>query len=432
MKKTKVWKITGLLMITAAVFTAISGCRRMDPDTEIQRKTTEEQYTVAWWGNKVRNDRTLQALDQYQESGVTVKGSSYLWEDYWNEMAALAAGRKLPDIIQMDMSYLKLYVQKEQLLDLSPYIENGMIDTTYIADDIIQMGQVEDGIYGIPTGMSAQCLFYNKTLLDEYDISISDHMTLDEFIALAREVFEKTGYRANLFHYGLYMEPYARVNGIENGEIFGGTSAEDYVPYFELLKQGVEEGWQITPYQANDTDGVEDDPMVYGTGPENMAWCTINGSAMLTAYQSAAGSKTDIALTTIPTTDPKKSNYVKPAMYFSVSADVKDPDGVIKLFDYLFNSEDAAQILVAERGIPVSSKISETILPLLSEQEQENVMFVEQVVLPNCSPMPPLPSESGNDIQELLRKLEEKVKYGEYTPQEAAEAYFSGANEMYQ
>lgn len=46
--------------------------------------------------------------------------------------------------------------------------------------------------------------------------------------------------------------------------------------------------------------------------------------------------------------------------------------------------------------------------------------------------MPPFPVEGSTEAQDLLRKLEEKVKYGEYTAQEAADEYFTEANKMLQ
>ena len=228
------------------------------------------------------------------------------------------------------------------------------------------------------------------------------------------------------------MDMYARANDIQATDKLGGDSAEDYLPYFETLEIGIKEGWQISPSQAADTDSVEEDPMVYGSNPDNMTWCTINGSAQLTAYQAAAPEGTEIALTTIPTTDPQKSNYVKPAMYFSVSADTKNPEEAVKLLNYLTNSEDAYNILLAERGVPASTAISDAIMDKLSPAEQENANFVNNVILPNSSPMPPFPVEGSTEAQDLLRKLEEKVKYGEYTAQQAADEYFTEANKMLQ
>lgn len=86
-------------------------------------------------------------------------------------------------------------MQNEQLLDLNPYIESGALDVSNISDDVLAMGEIGDGNYGIAAGLNAGCLLYNKTLLDENGITLKDNMTLDEFIEVAKEVTEKTGYR---------------------------------------------------------------------------------------------------------------------------------------------------------------------------------------------------------------------------------------------
>lgn len=427
LKKAAVLAIAGAMAVTSLAACGGSGSGK---DSE---GGSSDSLTMAWWGNQVRNERTQQALDAYkEESGITVSGQFYQWGDYWSKMATSAAGKKMPDVIQMDMSYIQQYVDKGQLLDLTPYIEDGTLDTSNISEDIVNMGKVGDGIYGIAAGTSASCMFYNKTLLDELGITINDNMTLDEFIDISKQVYEETGYRSNLYHYGLYMDMYARANDIQASDKLGGDSADDYLPYFETLETGIKEGWQISPSQAADTDSVEEDPMVYGSNPDNMTWCTINGSAQLTAYQVAAPEGTEIALTTIPTTDPQKSNYVKPAMYFSVSADTANPEEAVKLLNYLTNSETAYDILLAERGVPASTAISEAIMDKLSPAEQENANFVNNVIAPNSSPMPPFPVEGSTEAQDLLRKLEEKVKYGEYTAQQAADEYFTEANKMLQ
>ena len=393
MKKKSLKKAAVLAIAGAMAVTSLAACGGSGSGKDSEGGSSDS-LTMAWWGNQVRNERTQQALDAYkEESGITVSGQFYQWGDYWSKMATSAAGKKMPDVIQMDMSYIQQYVDKGQLLDLTPYIEDGTQDTSNISEDIVNMGKVGDGIYGIAAGTSASCMFYNKTLLDELGITINDNMTLDEFIDISKQVYEETGYRSNLYHYGLYMDMYARANDIQASDKLGGDSADDYLPYFETLETGIKEGWQISPSQAADTDS---------------------------------------ALTTIPTTDPQKSNYVKPAMYFSVSADTANPEEAVKLLNYLTNSETAYDILLAERGVPASTAISEAIMDKLSPAEQENANFVNNVIAPNSSPMPPFPVEGSTEAQDLLRKLEEKVKYGEYTAQQAADEYFTEANKMLQ
>ena len=83
------------------------------------------------WGNQTRNERTQKILDMYSEEnpGVTIDGQFSEFNDYWNKLATAAAGHSMPDIVQMDYKYLQQYVNNNLLVDLTPYIEDGTIDT---------------------------------------------------------------------------------------------------------------------------------------------------------------------------------------------------------------------------------------------------------------------------------------------------------------
>ena len=146
----------------------------------------------SWWGNQTRNERTQAVLDMYTEQNpnVTFDGQFAEWADYWNKLATASAGHALPDIVQMDYKYLEQYVSNNLLVDLTPYIESGVIDVSNVDEGILNSGKVGDGIYAICNGINAPALLYNKTLLDQNGITVKDNMTTDEFMHLSREVYE--------------------------------------------------------------------------------------------------------------------------------------------------------------------------------------------------------------------------------------------------
>ena len=146
---------------------------------------------MAWWGNQTRNERTQKILDMYSEEnpGVTIDGQFSEFNDYWNKLATAAAGHSMPDIVQMDYKYLQQYVNNNLLVDLTPYIEDGTIDTASCNQDVLNSGKVGDGLYALCNGINAPALLYNKTLLDENGITVKDNMTMDEFFALCKEVY---------------------------------------------------------------------------------------------------------------------------------------------------------------------------------------------------------------------------------------------------
>lgn len=413
-----------------------SGSSKAEGSSTAGEKGEQESVnlSMAWWGNQVRNERTQAALDKYHElnSGVKIEGQFFQVDDYWSKMATSAAGKNMPDLVQMDYLYIDQYVANGQLLDLTPYIESGALDMTNIPDNVLQMGVIGDGNYGIAAGVNTPCMYYNKTITDECGITIKDNMNLDEFKAVAREITEKTGYRANLNSRGNYMREWSRAEGISVQEAkVPVDSADAYTPCFQILEEGIKEGWHITP---DNIDGmsIEQDPLVYGSSPQTMAWCTINGgSNLLTAFQSAAPEAMEVGITTVPTSDPVKSNYLKPSMYFSISADTEHPDEAVAVLNFLINSTEANDILLGERGVPASTAVSEAIFDKLSEQEQTVVTFVTEVVTPNCSPIDPPDPEGSSEINDTLKKIQEKLGYGECTAQEAAEEYFAKEAEVW-
>ena len=53
----------------------------------------------------------------------------------------------MPDIIQMDYSYLTQYADSGQLAALDKYIENGLINTSDVADSVIDSGTINGKCY---------------------------------------------------------------------------------------------------------------------------------------------------------------------------------------------------------------------------------------------------------------------------------------------
>lgn len=410
-----------------------SGSASTETTAQASDGSGSTNLVMAWWGNQVRNERTQQALDKYHELNpdVTVEGQFNQWNDYWQKLATDSAGDSLPDVIQMDYSYIDQYVSSGQLLDLTPYIESGALDVSNIPDNIVEMGKVGDGNYGIPSGVTGSCMYYNKTATDAAGVEIKQNMTLDEFIEAAKTMKEKTGYRVSLENGGSYLPEWLRGKGTPFTEAKLPVGEDEIASFFQILVDGVNDGWHMTPDLMVST-GVEDEPLVYGSSPETMSWCTMNGSSnMLTAFQAAAPEGTQIALMTIPTDDPTKSNYLKPSMYFSISATTKNPDAAVALLNYLINSEDCNDILLGERGVPVSTVIADSIKDKISETDQAAMDYVTDVITPNCSPIDPPNPEGWSEFSETLKKLQESVGYGETSAEDAAKQLCDKANELW-
>ena len=150
----------------------------------------------------------------------------------------------------------------------------------------------------------------------------------------------------------------------------------------------------------------------------------------MTAITNAAPEGMEIGITTCPSDDAVKSNYLKPSMFLSVSVDSQNPEEAAKLINFWTNSVECNEILLGERGVPVSSVVSEAILPKMSESEQQVVDYINNVVTPKCSAVSPASPNGATEVYSVIYQLEEAICYGEKTPAEAAKEVLTKGNEI--
>lgn len=422
------------LLLTAAMVTGILG----GMTTVHAEEQNPVSLSVFWWGSQTRNERTQQILEMYAEENPNVTFDGQFSDDYWTRMATLAAGHTLPDVVQMVYGYLAQYAEEDTLVDLTPYIEDGTIDLSNVSESVIETGKVGDGIYAICNGVNANALLYNKTLLDEAGIEIHDYMSVEEFKEVCRQVYEKTGYKTGLSYGGYtseyYMQHLLRSEGkhMYGDGALGVDSAEDVLPFFQLYEDGLNEGWLLDPsvYVERTRGQVQEDPMIYGSSPEYMSWCGFYHSNQLVAMQAAAQDGVDIALTTFPVDNPSDALWLNPSQFFCISTDSENPDEAAKLINYITNSVECNNVLLGERGVPISAVVAEAISENQSADDKEVVDYINNVITPNCSTIDPASPSQGSEVCAELDALTEKVMYGEISAQEASAEFFEKANEI--
>ena len=446
-----------LAMIVAATLciTSLIGCGSVSEadttaetqsDDPVQQEVTSQDDAVStddaeektlsfiWWGNQTRNERTQEILSMYstEHPEITFDPQFAEWGDYWQKLATASAGHELPDIVQMDYSYLKQYVSNDLLVDLTPYIEDGTIDVSNVDEGILNSSKVDGGIYAICNGVNVPAHLYNKTLLTENGIEVKDNMTVDDFVAISKEIYEKTGYKTNIA-YGTdaYIDYFARAYGetvYEDDKI--GASESTLKDFYGLYETGITEGWLIDPsvFSEVTVGSVEQDPMVYGSSPATMSWCFFAYSNQLSAVQKAAPEGMEIGITTWPSKDPVKSDFLKPSQFFAVTVDSEYPEEAAKVIDYITNSVECNNVLLGERGIPVSSVVAEAIGENMTENDRNIINFINDVVAPNSSTISPPAPTAAAEAYNLNDELVEKVCYGLITAEEAASQFYTEGN----
>ena len=406
---------------TAAATTAASGS-----------STGGTKLVFAWWGNQTRNERTQKAIEAYEKanSGVSIDGQFSEWNDYWQKMATAAAGGQSPDIMQQDYQYINQYAKSSQLLDLKPYIDNGTLDASKWDKNMLEAGTVDGKVIAICAGMNAPALVYNKTITDEAGVTIKDNMTLDEFVAAAKTIYEKTGYKTDL-SYGTVQEPMNYLLRSDGVVLFGdgklNATKEQLTKYFQVYEDGIKEGWELGPdvYADITIGSIEQAPIVAGTSPDKSAWNTLMWSNQYTAMNKLAKEGMDLEMTTWPSPDPKKSDFIKPGQFFSVTSDTKNPEEAVKFLNYLINSTDCNDILLGERGVPINSDVADKIKSQLDETDQKIYNYIYNVVQPNCSVINPPYPDGYAEAGKALNNVVEELCYGQIDASQAADEFIA-------
>lgn len=405
---------------------------------EVENDSSVENHELimAWWGNQTRNERTQKSIDLYMQNnlGVDIEGQFAEWDGYWDKLATMASGGTLPDVIQQHSNYLIQYNEADLLMDLTPYVENGMLDISEISQNVIDLGTVDGKLLAVCSGVGTWGLTYNATLLEENGIEIHDNMTIQEFIDISRAVYEKTGYKtclsATVSDGAAIMSHILRGAGYEiwQDSGLGVEKYEDMKIFFDIIELGVTEGWLIDPSVLVERNGNEQQPIVYGETPAEKSWCIPSASNVYLSYVSAAPEGTELKLTTVPSDDIKKSNSVMASQFFSVSNQTKDPDTAIAFLNWMINSTDANSILLGERGVPANDKVVTAISSLVDEPTKNSMSFVNDVVSPNCSGASPATGAKMTEVKDAFGQLYEQLCYGEITSEDAAKTLFEKAN----
>lgn len=457
-------KTAALLMTTTILACGIAGCGNGNsssttaapgttsgqeqtaaaPQTEAGSTAESAEGTknlvVGWWGNQVRNDRTQEVLDMYAQAnpGVTFDSQPAQFSDYWTKLATAAAGNSLPDVLQMNYSsYLEQYVDNGLLEDLTPYVEQGLLDVSDIDQGILDSGSVDGKLYAVCSGVNVPALIYNKTLTDELGIEIKSNMTTDEFMDVCRQIYEKSGVKTDLAYGNAesMMTYVMRGEGIVNMFKDGGfdVPGEDaFQPFFDIYETGYKEGWMLDAgiYAELTVNSVEQCPLVYFSSPGTQSWCACYWSNQLTAMQQAAPEGMALEYSTWPAKDPDLADFLHPSMFFSVAAASANKEEAVKVLDYLTNDIDCNNVLLAERGVPAPVDVADAIAPQLPEESQKEITFINEVVTPHSSTISPCAPAGSAEVFSLADDLVEKILYGQMTSAEASAELYNQGNSI--
>lgn len=431
MKKALVAVLSLGLMLSAV------GCGSSGGQTDGTSSADKKQVTpanapqvtlrVAWWGGQARHDYTLKLVEMYEKlhPNVNIEAEYAAFDDYWKKLAPQAASNDLPDVLQMDLSYLSQYGGKGQLEDLSAYTGKGTIDVSSVSESIISSGKLDGKLFALSLGSNAMTTIYDAEALKKAGVSaISPTWTLDDFTQIASKM-KAQGMIFDHMRWDQFFPYFLRTQGAHlynpDGASLGYTDDKMFNDYFKRYQDWYTAGYMRSLDKEAQSKGTpEENPVATGEG-----YMTFAFSNQFIPIQKAA--KKPLQLAAVPGPNGTKGLYMKPSMFFSVSKNSKVKEEAAKFISWFTNDVEANKIIKGERGIPISSKIQDALKPLLTPEETQVFDYVAWAAK-NSSAIDPADPTGAAEVSKALKDVQDQILYKKMTVEEGAAKFKKDAN----
>jgi multiple sugar transport system substrate-binding protein len=390
---------------------------------------------LTWWGNTVRDEQTLKAVELFKSKnpGVNIDTETTGWGGYWDKVNTQAASGSTADLMQQDYAYIGQWASRNQLLDLTPYVQNGTLDVSKIPDSALASGRIDGKLYGILAGTSAFGIVYDPAVLQKAGIPVIDSKTwtLKEFETIAVSIYEKTGVRT------LPFDPVDPINVFENlirqtgltlysedGKKLGFTDTAVLKECWDIQLRILDKGALIPASEAFVQGSMEEDPLSQGKSWVKYIWNT-----QIAAAADAAGRSLDLLF--IPRIEQyrRPGTFLKPSMFFSITAKAENPVLAAKFLNFFINDLEANDIIRGERGVPAPNTVRDYLTPKVDANQKIAFAFLSQAADYSSPVAPPDPGASG-EVRALFRDATVQVLNKTISSQEGVTRFVTRANQI--
>lgn len=431
-------KKKALLLLGAslgALTLALSACGGSNAqDSEGADGKTKISFT--WWGSEVRHEKYIEAIEAFEKENpdIDIEYEYAAWDDYWKKLATKSAAGELPDVMQMDGSYLAQYGEKNQLADLSEFTGDGkVIDTSEIDDSIIDSGKLGDKFFALAPAVNAMSMITNKELTDKAGATLDyENYTFEDWVGSIEKVKKETdeyGMIDVVDNYVL-LQYYLRTQGEEllkyneDGKPELAFSKENFVTFMDEIGKLAESKAIPTAEVASNIKSFDENPLSLGKVAYYQNW----NNQYVTYTQSAAeGVKFSLEL---PYDAKDGALFYRPSFFYSVAQTSKNKEAAAKFANFLVNNEEANKIIGTERGIPASAAAKETIYNDMTEEEKVASDYLDKIAdyVGEASPVLPV---GFSELNTHFKEIFAEITYGTMTSEEAYDSYTAKAKEIF-
>ncbi|MBU3177391.1 extracellular solute-binding protein [Clostridium estertheticum] len=424
-------------ILLAAVLTgslALGGCGKSDTATTQPKADANApvKLSITWWGSQSRHDYTNKLLSMYTAKypNVTFQATPSGWDGYFDKISAQAAGDTMPDIMQMDYSFISTYSNNDTLADLTPYVTDKTIDLTNADQNLVNTGKVSGKLTGVVLASTGLAITYNPEVFKKAGLAMpTSAWTWADFEKDMITIQKKTGSYGqskidNISTFPYWVRQYGKTMYSADGTKLGYDNDSVFIDYANMLKRLQDAKALPNPDQwaQISAKGKEAEPVVTGTAGATMDWSNYG--------VIVSKSNPNLKLVTPPYSSTGiKALWNKPAMFFSVAKSSKNQKEAAKFINWFLNDPEANKVINAERGIPVSSTVRDTLKPTLTPQQKDMFDYAD-VIVKNSTKADPADPAGVAEVTKALTDTVNSFLYGKTTAAQSAASFRTKSNEI--
>ena len=391
---------------------------------------------LAWWGNTVRDERTIKVAQLFMEKnpGVTVETEAIGWDGYWSRLNTQAAAGSLPDVMQQDYLFLEQYNSRNLLLDMNPFVRDGTIDLSLWTKDSLAAGTLGGKLIALNLGTNAWGMGVDPAVLERAGVTIDDTMwTWRDFEDIALTVYRQTGVQTSpitetyefFAHIGRqFGAPFFSSTQMNLGMTDNQDAKNAVKDLLAMMLRLKDAGALYDPEDAFIPNRpMEESPIVRGK-----TWNSYYFSNQHVGFVDAA--RRDLGYIIFPSVNGNKppfGNFLKPSQLVSIVSTSKNQELSARFVNFMLNDLEANRILLAERGIPVPSNVRDDLRTQVDPVMGSLFDFIDRV-MPFTSPIDPPDPPQAMEARDIMRPILLRCLLGQVSVDDALTQMIDGAN----
>ena len=405
----------------------------------VQAQDAKGNLRISWWGSDDRHQRTLKIIKLWESRnpGITLTPEYGGFLGYQDKLSTQFAGRNAPDIMQIADNRESL-IASGRLLRLDDYVASGQLDLSSANPGVLQTVKVGGKLYGIPWGLACGCFFLDTKVFTDTQTELPGlDWTWDEFAAKAKaiakasptgmygaaDIWTPAGTRA-LYAFEFFIRQRGMTVFASAGKLgFGKNELAEWFTFWDELRlAGAVPPAEVTALES----GFETSPII----TNRAAMYPVN-SSIASSLQGLTQHK--LVTQTFPNglgskalAGPQFGSFINASIQIYVNADTKNKKQAVDFLNAITNDPDMAKIQLMSRGVPLSSKMTDLIVPTISPVEQSMakvILYVQEHATPQFVAWP----KAGSQIQDLMQQSHQQIAFKQATVTQTVTRFFDEA-----